>query len=185
MNGTVYPDIPTGPPGLGPDGLLSTLMEAGYQVDTYSEYFECVESEVVCRDKPHLALENPHLVALEYASNFAPKFITRSLPFLPVGSTHIYNRTLWNLFLSNISAPGVSDVEYQHVDLVPTVLEIMNLVDYRDRNGVSVFTSPRPTRDKVFLIVPKGETDERVIYYVYDSSKDRWLRSSQNATLGR
>ena len=45
---------------------------------------------------------------------------------------------------------GISDVDYQHVDLGPTLMDILGLPPINDAEGVSAFSEERLQRDKVF-----------------------------------
>jgi arylsulfatase A-like enzyme len=55
-----------------------------------------------------------------------------------------------------IRAPGlgsyVSDVDYQHIDFGPTLMDILGLPSLNDTEGVSAFSRERPQRDKVFQV---------------------------------
>ncbi|MCH7997958.1 MAG: sulfatase-like hydrolase/transferase [Chloroflexi bacterium] len=55
-----------------------------------------------------------------------------------------------------IRAPGlgssVSDVDYQHIDFGPTLMDILGLPPISDAEGVSAFSEERPQRDKVFRV---------------------------------
>ena len=66
-------------------------------------------------------------------------------------------------------APQVSSVDYQHIDFVPTLLDILDMSIAKDLPGVSAFAPERPDRDKVFY---RSEAA-----YVYDTSTGRWLLS--------
>ena len=48
--------------------------------------------------------------------------------------------------------PAVLDLDYQHVDFGPTLADLLDLTAPGGAEGVSVFASERPQRDKVFKI---------------------------------
>ncbi len=72
-----------------------------------------------------------------------------------------------------IRAPGldsyVSDVDYQHIDFGPTLMDILGLPSPRDAEGVSAFSEERPQRDKVIQV------DYDV--FVYSEEDDSWYFS--------
>ena len=70
-------------------------------------------------------------------------------------------------------APQVSSVDYQHIDFVPTLLDILDIPIAKELPGVSAFAPERSARDKVFY--RPGAT------YVYDTFTGRWLLS-ENVT---
>jgi arylsulfatase A-like enzyme len=47
--------------------------------------------------------------------------------------------------------PGVSDIDYQHIDFKPTLLELMGIPADNSGTGRSVFSGGRPFRQKVFF----------------------------------
>ena len=79
-----------------------------------------------------------------------------------------------------IHAPGirpqVSRVDYQHVDLLPTVLDILGLPSPPDLHGVSAFAVQRPSREKVFW-VPTPDKPGGEVAYVYDEASGRWQKT--------
>ena len=75
-------------------------------------------------------------------------------------------------------SPQVSTVDYQHIDLLPTVLEILDLPARQRLPGVSAFSGQRPIREKVFYGIPtKGDSYEKVAYY-YDPVANLWTKSN-------
>ena len=86
-----------------------------------------------------------------------------------------------------IHAPGlkphISDVDYQHIDFKPTLLELLGIpADGEKMDGVSAFAANRPVRDKVFLVfesTPRGATSFDVGgVYLYDSDRKTWRLSA-------
>ncbi len=69
-----------------------------------------------------------------------------------------------------ILAPGldsaVSDVDYQHVDFGPTLMDILGLPPPSDAEGVSAFSNERPQRDKVFYV--------NELRFVYSTEDGGW-----------
>ena len=74
---------------------------------------------------------------------------------------------------------GVSQVDYQHIDYLPTVLDALNLPVPTDLPGVSAFSPDRPTRNKVFFGYPGPTASGDEISYIFDSKIDRWLKSGR------
>ena len=80
-------------------------------------------------------------------------------------------------------APQVSHVDYQHVDFLPTMLDILRMPPEDGLTGVSVFAPERPVRDKVFNFVDclgeGGRCDEESILervpYLYSEDEGQWL----------
>jgi arylsulfatase A-like enzyme len=58
--------------------------------------------------------------------------------------------------------------EYQHIDLAPTILDMLGIYVDAHFDGISVFKTTRPTREK--LAISNGIT------WVYDGSKKTWLQ---------
>ena len=73
-------------------------------------------------------------------------------------------------------APQVSPVDFQLVDLLPTVLDMVGLPARGDLPGVSVFSSRRPTRDKVFYGIPNKRAPGGKATYLYDQEAERWSK---------
>ena len=70
--------------------------------------------------------------------------------------------------------PQISQLDYQHVDLVPTMVDFMRLNTSRSFEGVSAFEDQRPIREKLFYGVPnKREPGEKVVY-IYDEVSGLW-----------
>jgi hypothetical protein len=72
--------------------------------------------------------------------------------------------------------PQVSPVEYQQIDLVPTVLDILGLPSNEDLHGVSAFSSQRPDRGKVFYGIPNKRTPGEKVTYLYDELSREWRK---------
>jgi len=72
--------------------------------------------------------------------------------------------------------PEVSQVDYQHIDLLPTVLDVMGLPTPQSFEGVSAFAAQRPIRDKVFYGFPSQRNPGETVAYVYDEGSDVWRR---------
>ena len=71
--------------------------------------------------------------------------------------------------------PGTYDVDYQHIDLLPTILDLMDWpYDPDEFDGVSVLTPDRPPRKRVFSWKPFSRSN--FITYEYHPSEDVWLR---------
>ena len=72
-----------------------------------------------------------------------------------------------------IHAPGlksrVSDVDYQHIDFGPTLMDILGMPLPSDGEGVSAFSEERPRREKVFHW---GD-----VTFVYNPDDDSWQLS--------
>lgn len=76
--------------------------------------------------------------------------------------------------------PQVSGVDYQHVDLVPTVLDILELPQPSGLDGHSAFAPQRPSRDKVFSVPAEGfigKAGDDEIIYLYDEASARWHKT--------
>ncbi len=75
-----------------------------------------------------------------------------------------------------IRAPGlssdVSNVEYQHGDFGPTLMDILGLPPINDAEGISAFSEERPQRDKVFYY---GD-----LRFVYSEEDDSWHFSPED-----
>ncbi len=65
--------------------------------------------------------------------------------------------------------PKVSQVEYQHIDLAPTILDLLGVrYDGKDFDGVSAFNLQRPIRRRVF----RGTKGLR---FEFDPSRNLWV----------
>jgi hypothetical protein len=78
---------------------------------------------------------------------------------------------------------GISQVDYQHIDYLPTLLDTLDLPVPTDLAGVSAFSPKRPTRDKVFFGYPGPTASGTEISYIYDSGFDRWLKSGRAGSI--
>jgi hypothetical protein len=80
-----------------------------------------------------------------------------------------------------IRAPGlnglVSDVDYQHIDFAPTLMDILGLPPSEDALGVSAFSEDRPQRDKVFHVED--------FTFIYNSEDGSWSTVGDDYTAGR
>ena len=74
-------------------------------------------------------------------------------------------------------SPQTSSVDYQHVDLLPTVLEVLRIPAPANLDGVSAFSSSRPEREKVFHAYPLKEDVQGKVTYIQDASSGRWQRN--------
>jgi hypothetical protein len=73
--------------------------------------------------------------------------------------------------------PQVSSVDFQHIDFMPTVLDLLQQPPRPGSPGTSAFAPDRPVREKVFFGIPsKGKPGESVPS-VYDESKDTWKKT--------
>ena len=70
----------------------------------------------------------------------------------------------------------VSGVDYQHIDFLPTVLDILKLPAPQDLQGVSAFSPNRPSRDKVIYGFLQNDGVAEKVSYVYASGRGRWRR---------
>jgi len=70
-------------------------------------------------------------------------------------------------------APGISQVEYQHIDFKPTMLDVLRLPPDKDAMGVSAFTTPRPDRSRIFYSSGRA--------YAYDQQSGWWKLTSSSA----
>lgn len=82
--------------------------------------------------------------------------ISRQMPYVPL------------LIHSPRLSPGVSSIDYQHIDLLPTLLELLQIPDGGGRNGVSAFSADRPQRQKRFTWADRA--------YVYQPETDLWAQ---------
>ena len=62
-------------------------------------------------------------------------------------------------------------MDYQHIDFVPTVLDVLGITGYDDFSGISAFSPERPVRDKVFYTKNVFRVDEA---YTYDEKTGVW-----------
>ena len=77
---------------------------------------------------------------------------------------------------------GVSHVDYQHIDYLPTVLDAINLPVPTDFAGVSAFSPNRPVRDKIFFGYPGPSASRDEVSYNFDPSVNLWLKSGRAGT---
>ena len=68
--------------------------------------------------------------------------------------------------------PTKSAVDYQHIDFVAMLADLLMTQIVDNGEGVSVFRADRPVREKVFYYGYKAPTYR----YVYDASIDAWRR---------
>ena len=62
--------------------------------------------------------------------------------------------------------PGRRDVDYQHIDFAPTLLDLLDVpYEAGSFEGVSAFSTDRPAREKLFIATNR---------YVYDGETGRW-----------
>ncbi|MBI4278166.1 MAG: sulfatase-like hydrolase/transferase [Armatimonadetes bacterium] len=78
------------------------------------------------------------------------------------------------LIVSPTVRPGVLQVDYQHIDFLPTVLDVLGVRLERPVQGVSVFAPARPTRRKAFVW-----GDRR--WYAVDPASGIWRPSEEPA----
>ncbi len=78
-----------------------------------------------------------------------------------------------------IRAPGIEpqvlDIDYQHIDFGPTLLDVLGVPHVDGYSGVSAFDEARPERDKLFLV---DDGDGTYWTYVYESEDDAWRLTS-------
>ena len=78
-----------------------------------------------------------------------------------------------------IRAPGldgiISDVEYQHIDFGPTLMDVLGLPPPEDSTGVSAFNEERVQRDKVFFVNRQE--------YVYSPEDGSWHPVEELASM--
>ena len=74
-------------------------------------------------------------------------------------------------------ASQVSAVEYQHIDLLPTLLDILGLPRRKNLPGVSAFASQRPDRDIVFYGIPNESQPGEQVTYTYNAETNRWHKA--------
>jgi arylsulfatase A-like enzyme len=76
-----------------------------------------------------------------------------------------------------IRAPGVQpgklDQDYQHVDLTPTLLDLLDVELGTPSEGVSAFSDIRPRREKIFYFDPP--TQRNAMTYDRAAAQWRWL----------
>ncbi len=60
-------------------------------------------------------------------------------------------------------------MDYQHVDLSPTLRDILNLQSGEVTDGFSVYAADRPKRVKQFAML--------VVLWRYDEESDTWMRA--------
>ena len=73
--------------------------------------------------------------------------------------------------------PQISEFEYQHIDLAPTLIDVLSLPPTSRSRGVSVFASNHPKRDRVFYGFPASASGVEKITYVYDEDLGHWLKA--------
>ena len=72
--------------------------------------------------------------------------------------------------------PEIYEADYQHLDFVPTLIDVLGITGQSDFVGKSVFDSTRPKREKVFYT--KGVFGIDAVY-TYDTETGVWrLRES-------
>ncbi len=82
-----------------------------------------------------------------------------------------------------VHAPGIvagstSHVDYQHIDMGPTLTDLLNLPAIEGSVGVSAFAGSRPERDKIFYILQNA--------YIYNTKTGNWEKADpEHAILGR
>ena len=73
--------------------------------------------------------------------------------------------------------PGVSAVDYQHIDFRATLLDVLDMEPVEGLDGVSAFASQRSERDKVFYWV---NHDLTVSKFVYDNHAKEWHQDTRH-----
>ena len=69
-------------------------------------------------------------------------------------------------------APSILDVDYQHIDFGPTLMDALGLPVEGWSPGVSALAEERPNRDKVFYT---SDHDQRYWKYVYNVARSEWV----------
>ena len=67
--------------------------------------------------------------------------------------------------------PGVSDVDYQHMDFAATLYDVMGVEAPEETEGLSAFDPERPARGKVFYAVSVDSTK----YWEYRQDGAKWV----------
>jgi hypothetical protein len=69
--------------------------------------------------------------------------------------------------------PQINSAEYQHIDLLPTMLGLLEIHIPSDLDGISAFSLARKKRDKIFFAYPlkKGK-----VTYQFSTSSGEWER---------
>jgi hypothetical protein len=75
--------------------------------------------------------------------------------------------------------PQVSQADYQHIDLMPTLVDILELAPAQSSRGVSVFAPIRSTRERLFHAFPNRATGIEKITYIYDEDTSRWIKNEE------
>lgn len=94
----------------------------------------------------------------------------------------IINHKAWiPLFIRGPSiTPGVSAVDYQHIDFRATLLDVLDMEPVEGLDGVSAFASQQSERDKVFYWV---NHDLTVSKFIYDNHANEWHKDTKRFPL--
>ena len=75
--------------------------------------------------------------------------------------------------------PRVSNIEYQHIDLLPTVRDLFGLTRDLTLPGVSAFDEDRPKRSKSFFGYPRRDATGSMVPYTYDAADGTWRLATE------
>lgn len=90
-----------------------------------------------------------------------PSDIDRMVPWVP-------------LIIKGPDVPSdIYSTDYQHMDLLPTVLGLLDIPIPSNRDGLSVFTDSQQDRQKIFRAYPIIDGE---VIYIYDADTDLWKR---------
>jgi membrane-anchored protein YejM (alkaline phosphatase superfamily) len=100
-------------------------------------------------------------IAWEQTAQY-PAILDRMVPWVPL------------IIKGRGISPNTYSTDYQHLDLLPTVLELLGNPIPPNLEGVSAFSSSRPDRQKIFHTYPIVEGR---VTYIYDADDGQWQRA--------
>ena len=74
-------------------------------------------------------------------------------------------------------SPAVIEADVQLIDLMPTVLDILNIPSPTELPGISAFDPERPERTKVFYGLPNERKPGEILRYEYDPETRLWSKA--------
>jgi len=87
--------------------------------------------------------------------------------------------------MDQVLNPLVSSLDYQHIDLLPSMLDVLGLEVKTELLGSSVFDRSRPDRQSVFVARPTNRQPGETVTYIQDADNEQWQRQNPNKPLGQ